>query len=238
MVNLISIHASRSIPYVRHQRYNSDLQCLPATLVVALIFTIASCLYSAAGLHSAADGMAFTALQQSALDRRYRKKTSWIRTVGVAQQAEGTKNYDQLAIELVEEKSGGSWRKAMAGPNGEEPELEVRKRFRFVSEVLGSDELALEAFRRNIGLLVFDGERLASAFRVLQSRLGTDEAKELVRKNPAVLTIPAENLEANEDLSDVKNAANVLSFFFENQILLTVAAVSGVGFMVASKIAG
>eukprot|EP00930_Biecheleria_cincta_P096240 TRINITY_DN88111_c0_g1_i1.p1 TRINITY_DN88111_c0_g1~~TRINITY_DN88111_c0_g1_i1.p1 ORF type:complete len:217 (+),score=37.72 TRINITY_DN88111_c0_g1_i1:122-772(+) len=127
-----------------------------------------------------------------------------------------SKYAEQLALELIEEKSSGRWREQMIGPNGEDAESQVRRRFRLIRDQLGSDdELALEAFRRNVALWVFDEDNIVAASSVLRRRLGDMEALQVIRNNPAVLSIPASNLEAKEDLTDVKQVAKAVAIFYD-----------------------
>lgn len=133
-----------------------------------------------------------------------------------------SKDAEQLALELIEEKSGGRWREQMVGPSGEDAESQALRRFRLIRDQLGSDdELALEAFRRNVALWVFDEGNIVAASAVLQRRLGKVEALQVIRNNPAVLSIPASQLEEKDDLTDVKQAATALAIFYDYGLLIS-----------------
>ena len=73
----------------------------------------------------------------------------------------------------------------------------------------------MEAFKRNVALWVFDEDNIVAASSVLQRRLGDMEALQVIRNNPAVLSIPASNLEVKEDLTDVKLAANAVAILYD-----------------------
>lgn len=117
------------------------------------------------------------------------------------------------ALALLESEQP-AWRKSYLGPETEE---DVRATFRAIAGVVGSEADALVVLRRNLAVLVFTKGQLQAAGQVLIERLGRERAREVILKNPGVLTIEPEMLKKNMDQTLI--LAEVVGFFADNPLL-------------------
>mmetsp|Transcript_130696 Transcript_130696/g.406401 ORF Transcript_130696/g.406401 Transcript_130696/m.406401 type:complete len:274 (-) Transcript_130696:157-978(-) len=100
---------------------------------------------------------------------------------------------EREALALQEETSP-RWRQSPLGPRDE---ADLRRRFRAVAAAAGGEAAALSAIRRNPAVLLFGEGTVRRAGLVLAEGLGAERAREVIQKNPGVLTIDASNLRGN-----------------------------------------
>ncbi|CAE8598746.1 unnamed protein product, partial [Polarella glacialis] len=70
---------------------------------------------------------------------------------------------------------------------------------------------------RNLALLVFAPNQLKSAGEFLAAELGREQAIQIIRKNPGVLSIPPASLK--ENLGGIVAMADYIGFFADNPLL-------------------
>ncbi|CAE7822720.1 unnamed protein product [Symbiodinium microadriaticum] len=120
---------------------------------------------------------------------------------------------ERKALELLEEKQP-AWRRSYLGPKTEE---DVQETFRAIAAAAGGEEQGLKAVERNLALMVFLPKQIAASAEALSAELGPDVAKDVIRKNPGVLTVPPASIK--ENVGAIVPLANVVGFFGDNPLI-------------------
>ncbi|CAE6923272.1 unnamed protein product [Symbiodinium sp. CCMP2592] len=120
---------------------------------------------------------------------------------------------ERKALELLEEKQP-AWRRSYLGPKTEE---DVQETFRAIAAAAGGEEQGLKAVERNLALMVFLPKQIAASAEALSAELGPDVAKDVISKNPGVLTVPPASIK--ENVGAIVPLANVVGFFGDNPLI-------------------
>mmetsp|Transcript_40889 Transcript_40889/g.73905 ORF Transcript_40889/g.73905 Transcript_40889/m.73905 type:complete len:255 (+) Transcript_40889:78-842(+) len=113
----------------------------------------------------------------------------------------------------VWEEDRPNWREAFLGPK---TDTEFRRSFRAVAEVSGGEEQAVEIIKRNLAVLLFKETQIRSAGAALVKGLGEAKAREVMVKNPGVLTIDASNLQEAPRVRFVAIVADIIDVILSN----------------------
>ena len=125
----------------------------------------------------------------------------------------GWSEAERRALSFLEEKQP-KWRRSYLGPK---TEGQVRETFQAISSAAGGEEQGLKAIEKNLALMVFLPEQIQASADTLREELGQEEATEIIRKNPGVLTIPPESIKQN--IGAILPLSDVVGFLSDNPVL-------------------
>jgi len=135
---------------------------------------------------------------------------------------------EKQILQIMEENSP-KWRTAALGPDDE---AGLRRNFRSIAEVAGSEEAALKLLERNSAVILFGPTQTGSAGKALVECLGKEKAMALMQKNPGVLTIDPKGLIDN--IAATVFVADIIDVIAENaEVSKVVASVVQLFFAVA-----
>ncbi|CAK9017502.1 unnamed protein product [Durusdinium trenchii] len=120
---------------------------------------------------------------------------------------------EREALQFLEEKQP-KWRRSYLGPK---TEGQVRETFQAISSAAGGEAQGLKAIEKNLALMVFLPEQIQASAEALTGELGQKEARDIIQKNPGVLTIPPDSIKQN--IGAIVPLSSVVGFFSDNPVL-------------------